>query len=164
MMLMISSKPRQVWNQPDVLRTESQRWELRPGHLPHSVHLRHGRAPCAVGEFAPPAAPGQENSTSDCADIWRLRLSCVDRNSGRYFDEMSNGKYFMLLFDFYFPLHAHESKGFPNRDIPTKCNLCNCAIKMLILQTTMAQNKNRTIKLGLFAHCQIFPSWSRSSP
>lgn len=31
-------------------------------------------------------------------------------------------KCFMLLFDIYFPLPARESKGFPNRDIPTKCN------------------------------------------
>lgn len=69
---------------------------------------------------------------------------------------------FYLTFIFRF-LHV-KARGFPNRDIPTKCNLCNCAIRMLILQTATAQNKNRAIKLGLFAHCQIFPSWSRSSP
>lgn len=73
----------QVRNQPDVLRTKSQRWELRPGHLPHAVHLRRGRAPGAVGEFAPPAAPGQENNPSSRADIWRLRVSCFDRHSQR---------------------------------------------------------------------------------
>lgn len=75
---------RQVWNKSGVLWAESERGQLRLGHLPDTVNLRRGGNSRSSRFFATSPVFGQEKRPSRGPVYWGLCLSGNTRDSKRY--------------------------------------------------------------------------------